>query len=60
MPDNKALTADERKMLGWVLARTDKPVTVLLWDEGADRCLSFYAEGTRLEARIAYPEESCS
>lgn len=49
------LSPSEKESLMRVLGR-ETSVTVLLYGEGKNQTLSFYADGTRLEARIAYPE----
>lgn len=51
----KTLTAEERASLGAVVGRRDRDVSILIHGEGENRCVSLYAEGTRLEARIALP-----
>lgn len=50
------LNATERAAFVRVLERPE-PTTALVHGQGAHRALSFYAEGTRLEARVAVPEE---
>lgn len=55
--DGIRLTEEERHSLQGVLGRCE-PITILLWGVGANRNLSFYADGTRLEARISYPSNS--
>lgn len=55
LSDGHRLSDAERKSIATVLAN-GAPVLLLVWGEGDGRNVSFYAEGTRLEARIAYPE----
>jgi hypothetical protein len=50
----RELTPDERQRLIWVLDRSE-PTLVDLWGEGEHRTLSFFAQGTRLEARVPLP-----
>ncbi len=55
--DSHMLSEAERQELVRVL-QDGKPVKALLFGAGQYRNLSFYALGTRLEARIAWPEEA--
>lgn len=55
MEPTRTLTAEAKTALQEVLSRSED-TTVLVHGEGEFRQISFYAEGTRLEARIDYPE----
>ncbi len=53
---DKTLTEQEKKDLKSVLNR-EQDTVVILHGEKENRQLSFYADGTRLEARVGFPEE---
>lgn len=54
MEQTRELTPAEKSDLAETLARSE-PTVMLIHGEGADRMISFYADGTRLETRIPYP-----
>lgn len=55
MNDARTLSDEEKASLKQVLNREENTI-VLMYGEGTDRQISFYAEGTRLEARLSYPD----
>lgn len=52
-PDYKLSVDEKRNLLG--LLAQEEPTIVTIHGEGENRQISFYAEGTRMEARIPYP-----
>ncbi len=53
----KILSNPEKQDILMVLDRPEATIAKIFGD-GKDRKISFYADGTRLEARISIPEES--
>lgn len=53
--ETRILSAEEKQALRNVL-RLDGQVLIKMFGEGKNRTISLYQHGTRLEARIAYPE----
>lgn len=51
----QTLSPEAKRKLKVILAQP-QDTTMLLHGEGENRNISFYADGTRLEARIPYPD----
>lgn len=52
----KVLTEDERSRVLDVFKTWGHNIRILIHGEGEDRKVSFYAEGTRMEAQVSCPE----